>query len=140
MIPESDKARVTAAIQAAETRTSGEIHCVIARRSGDYRLVPVAWAALIALAVPLPLFWLTRWHGLTIYLIQLAVFLCVALILAHPWLRVRGALRSAALTLPPIRRLQVVLQRMRREQAELAALAASNAAERQRLFAKNGIH
>lgn len=58
----------------------------------------------------------------------------------HPWLRVRGALRSAALTLPPIWRLQAALQRMRREQAELAALAASNAAERQRLFAKNGVH
>ena len=95
MIPEAGKARVTAAIQAAEIHTSGEIFCVIARRSGDYRLVPVAWAAAFALLAPLPLFWLTRWHALTIYLAQIVVFLIVALILAHPRLRVRVVPRRA---------------------------------------------
>ncbi len=45
MIAQADKARVEEAIRAAETRTSGEIYCVIARHSSDYRLVPFAWAA-----------------------------------------------------------------------------------------------
>ena len=45
MISEADKARVTAAIREAESRTAGEIFCVIARRSSDHRLVPIAWAA-----------------------------------------------------------------------------------------------
>jgi hypothetical protein len=44
MIEESDKIRITAAIRDAEAHTSGEIFCVIAQHSSDYRLVPVAWA------------------------------------------------------------------------------------------------
>ena len=47
MIPESDKARVAAAIRAAEQHTSGEIFCVIARHCSDYRLVPIAWNPVI---------------------------------------------------------------------------------------------
>ena len=89
MIAETDKARVAAAIQAQETRTSGEIYCVIARRCGDYHLVPVAWAAAIALFVPLPMLWLTRWPAPTIYLTQIVVFLLVAAVFSHPWLRFR---------------------------------------------------
>ena len=45
MITESDKARISAAIRKAEAHTDGEIFCVIARHSSDYRLVPIAWAA-----------------------------------------------------------------------------------------------
>jgi len=51
MISDADRERITAAIRAAETNTSGEIFCVIARRASDYRLVPLAWAAALALAV-----------------------------------------------------------------------------------------
>jgi putative membrane protein len=89
MIPEADKARVAAAIQAQEMRTSGEIYCVIARRSGDHHLVPVALAAAIALFAPLPMFWFTRWQAPTIYLVQIVAFLSAALICSHPWLRYR---------------------------------------------------
>ena len=32
------------------------------------------WAALLALTVPLPLIWLTKWPVEHIYLVQLAVF------------------------------------------------------------------
>ena len=49
MSTDSDRTRVTAAIRAAEAGTAGEIVCVIARHSSDYRLVPVAWAAALAL-------------------------------------------------------------------------------------------
>ena len=49
MISDSDRNRISATIRKAESTTSGEIFCVIARQSGDYRLVPVIWAAAIAL-------------------------------------------------------------------------------------------
>ena len=96
MIDEADKTRVAAAIQAEEARTSGlEIYCVIARRCGDYHLVPIAWAAGIALFVPLPLLWRTRWPTPTIYLTQIVIFLLVAAIFSHPWLRFRVVPRRA---------------------------------------------
>lgn len=89
MIGEIDKVRVEAAIRSAELRTAGEIFCVIARRSGDYRLVPLVWAALVALLIPLLLIYLTAWSVALIYLVQLGVFLVTALVLSHPSLRVR---------------------------------------------------
>src|SRR5436309_6352122 len=87
MISEADKARVADAIKAAEAKTSGEIFCVIARHSSDYRLVPIAWAALIALLVPLPLVYLTFWPASVIYLIQLVAFIAAALALSQPQIR-----------------------------------------------------
>jgi putative membrane protein len=87
MISPSDKARVTDAIRAAEARTAGEIFCVIARHSSDYRLVPIAWAAAIALLVPLPFIYLTSLSAAVIYLWQLVAFLLVALVLSHPKVR-----------------------------------------------------
>lgn len=89
MISASDKERVAAAIAAAERRTSGEIFCVIARHTSEYRLVPIAWAAATALCLPLPLLYLTRWSAETIYLCQLAGFVIAALALSHPGLRFR---------------------------------------------------
>jgi putative membrane protein len=87
MIAASDKARISAAIRKAESNTDGEIFCVIARHSSDYRLVPIAWAASIALFAPLPLIYLTKWSAEFVYLLQLTVFLVAALVLSHPKLR-----------------------------------------------------
>ena len=95
MISESEKARVAAAIRTAEARTAGEIFCVIARHSSDYRLVPIAWAAVIALLAPLPLVGLTRWPAAVIYLCQLVVFIVVALALSHPKVRFQVVPRRA---------------------------------------------
>jgi len=95
MIPEPDKARVSAAIRKAESDTAGEIFCVIARHSSDYRLVPLAWAASIALLAPLPLIYLTRWSAAVIYLSQLTVFLVAAIALSHPKLRFHIVPRQA---------------------------------------------
>jgi putative membrane protein len=89
MISEGDKLRVTEAIRTAETKTSGEIYCVLALASSDYRLVPVAWAALIALIVPLPLILLTTLQVSTIYIAQLVVFIVLATLLSLPALRYR---------------------------------------------------
>lgn len=89
MISDSDKARISAEIRAAESRTSGEIFCVIARQSGDYRLVPVIWAAAIALALPYALLHLTSWSAQTIYLAQLAAFIGFSLVVSLPPIRIR---------------------------------------------------
>ncbi len=87
MISEADKARVAAAIRQAEAKTAGEIYCVIARHASDYRLVPLAWAALIALLIPLPLSYLTPWSASMIYIIQLATFIVAAIGLSLPAIR-----------------------------------------------------
>jgi putative membrane protein len=87
MISDADKIRIADAIRAAEARTAGEIFCVIAGHSSDYRLVPVAWAAAIALLVPLPLVCLTSLPAAIIYLWQLVAFIVAALALSHPGVR-----------------------------------------------------
>jgi len=47
-----DLAAIEAAVRAAETRTTGEIYCVLAEESSDYHATPLAWAAGIALLAP----------------------------------------------------------------------------------------
>ncbi len=87
MISDSDRARISAAIRQAEARTTGEIFCVIARHSSDYRLVPLAWAAALALIVPLPLIYLTTWPASVVYLLQLIGFVACAVALSRPGIR-----------------------------------------------------
>jgi putative membrane protein len=89
IISESDSQHIAEAIRAAETKTSGEIYCVIAHACGDHRLVPIAWAALLALAAPWPTIHFTNWPAGIIYLIQLAVFIVAAGILSLPVIRFR---------------------------------------------------
>lgn len=48
-----DHARITAAIQDAEARSSGEVFCVLARRVSSYRDVSLGWAAAAALLLPM---------------------------------------------------------------------------------------
>jgi putative membrane protein len=95
MIDEADKARVSASIRAAERHTDAEIFCVITQQSSDYRLVPVAWAAAIALLTPLPMIYLRAWPAELIYLVQIFVFLLMALMLSYPGLRFRIVPRRA---------------------------------------------
>jgi putative membrane protein len=87
MIAQADRARIIDAIRAAEARTSGEIFCVIARHSSDYRVVPLVWAAALALVVPAPLIHFTLWPAAVIYLVQLVVFVAAALALSLPAIR-----------------------------------------------------
>lgn len=95
MISDAEKARVVEAIRVAETQTSGEIFCVIAHSSSSYRLVPIAWAALLALLIPLPLIYLTKLPVGVIYLAQLAVFAVAAALLSIPAIRFRIVPRRA---------------------------------------------
>ena len=95
MLSQADKDRIAVAIRAAEAGTSGEIFCVLARRASDYHLVPVAWAALVALLVPAPLIYLTPWPAAAIYLIQVLAFIVVAVVLSRPSIRFRIVPRRA---------------------------------------------
>ena len=112
MLTKSDHKRVSAAIEEAEGKTSGEIFCVLAHEVSRYREVPLAWAAFAALVTP-PLLVLSGLHRLamanifsswtddsvrsvenlilqalsTYTLLQAGIFVCVALIVALPRVR-----------------------------------------------------
>ena len=114
MISQADKARIAEAIGAAESKTSGEIFCVVAHQSSDYRLVPLAWAAVLALLVPAPLIFFTLWPAAVIYSVQLVVFIAAALVLSLPAIR-----------------FHIVPRRTRHERAHISAL---------RQFYAQGLH
>lgn len=76
-----DEQRISAAIAAAEQRTSGEIVVVVAAQSDGYHYVPPLVGAIVSLAVPWVLIYFTQLGLVPIYLIQLAVFLVVTLAL-----------------------------------------------------------
>lgn len=52
-ITPDDHIRITAAIQAAEAKTSGEVFCVLAHQVSSYRDVSLGWAAAAALLAPM---------------------------------------------------------------------------------------
>lgn len=52
LISDPDRRRIEAAIREAERRTAGELVTVIAGASDDYLLIPVMYAAAIALSLP----------------------------------------------------------------------------------------
>lgn len=52
MLSDKDREAISAAVRAAELRTSGEIYCVVAPESSDYREVPITWAAGASLLGP----------------------------------------------------------------------------------------
>ncbi|MGV8929341.1 MAG: TPM domain-containing protein [Brevundimonas sp.] len=54
-LTEEVQGRIASAIGAAETRTSGEIFCVLARQVSSYRDISLGWAAAAALLLPLGL-------------------------------------------------------------------------------------
>ncbi len=102
-----DRQRISAAIHAAEAKTSGEIVCVLARRSADSTALPILIAALASLALPWFLVGLTALPVQQILWLQLALFLCLAVLLCLP--RVRVAL------LPPATR-RAIAHRVAMEQ------------------------
>ena len=83
----ADHEAVTAAIHAAEQRTSGQIVCVLAHASSDYAYAPILWASALALLAPWPLITFTPWSVQWIYLIQLAAFIVAGLVLSLTPLR-----------------------------------------------------
>jgi len=90
-LSDRDRARLSAAIRAAEARTTGEIVCVLARSSSaGLTALPVALAAVLALAVPWLLMALTTLSLQLILSIQVVVFLAAFAIAGLP--RVQASL------------------------------------------------
>ena len=94
-LSDTDKARISAAIRAAEARTSGEIVCVLAQSSTAATALPVLIAAVLALALPWALMLLTAMTLQHILELQIGTFVVLLIVLSLP--RVRTALvpRSA---------------------------------------------
>jgi len=112
MLTGSDHAHISKAIADAESKSAGEIFCVLTHEVSRYREVPLAWAAIAALVLP-PLFtalglnWLAQANLVSTWtdestratrslilgavssytLLQAAIFVIVALIVAHPSVR-----------------------------------------------------
>ncbi len=97
-ITREDHEAISAAIHAAEQRTSGQIVCVLAHSSSDYAYVPILWASALALLAPWPFIYFTQWSVQRIFSLQLAVFIVLGLVLSLRPLRfalVPGAVRRA---------------------------------------------
>jgi putative membrane protein len=97
-----DKARITAAIHAAEKNTSGEFVTVVARCSDHYIFLSLFWAAIVGLLVP-GAFLLcgSQLATMHIYQIQLAVFIILVLLFLfvpglHLWMVPRQVKHSRA--------------------------------------------
>ncbi|MGB1409837.1 TPM domain-containing protein, partial [Alloalcanivorax venustensis] len=55
LLNEENQKRVARAIAAIERDTDAEVVTVLARQADDYRYIPMMWAALLSLLVPLAL-------------------------------------------------------------------------------------
>ena len=75
-----EHAAISDAITRAEEHTSGEIVVVVARASAGYRTFALMCAALLALAVPLPFIYFSKWPVEYIYLAQMIVFAVAAIL------------------------------------------------------------
>jgi putative membrane protein len=97
---QGDRDRISAAIRAAEARSSGEIVCVVAQASSDTSALPILVAAIVALALPWLLAAWTEMALNRILSLQILTFVILALVLCAPRVRVallpRRARRAAA--------------------------------------------
>jgi putative membrane protein len=100
MLSTQDHARISAAISAAEARTSGEIVCVLAESSAQPGALPILIAAIVALALPWLLVAFTDFAVERILLLQILVFVLLSVLLLVPPVYValipRRARRAAA--------------------------------------------
>ena len=89
-----DLARIAETIRRAEETTSGEIVCVLARRSSDYAYVPPLWGAFVALASPWPMLLFSDLSTREIFAAQIAIFVVATLFVS--WGPVRFLLTPRA--------------------------------------------
>jgi putative membrane protein len=99
-ISADDRTRISAAIRAAEARTSGEIVCVLAENSSGATALPIFIAAVTALALPWLLVAFTNLAVQRILSLQIIVFIALCAVLCLPAVRValmpRAARRAVA--------------------------------------------
>lgn len=95
IITQQDRSRISAAIHDAETKTSGEIVCVLAHASADPKALPIFIAAVAALAVPWLLVALTSMSVQRILILQILTFAALCALFCLPRVRVALTPRSA---------------------------------------------
>lgn len=88
-ITSADHARLSLEIHAAEQKTAAEIYVVVAHSADDFRLVPVLWAAVVALILPWILWFAAGLSIAVILPLQVLAFLLVSAVLSYPPLRYR---------------------------------------------------
>jgi putative membrane protein len=136
-----DHAAVSTAIREVETRTCGQLVCVLAHASSDYAHIPLLWASALALIVPWPLIYFTPWSVQSIFLLQLGVFLVAGL--AFSWMPLRMALVPRAAQRARAHRAaleQFVVRGITRTQNRAGLLVFVSLAERYaRIIADEGI-
>jgi len=76
---DTERSEITAAIQAAEKRTSGEFVAVVARSSDTYRSIALLWATGLSFILPVPLLLFGHLRYLDIYQLQVAAFILLML-------------------------------------------------------------
>ena len=89
-ITDQDRARIAAAIHAAEQKTAGDIVCVLMRSSSSYSYAPILWSSFVALLSPWLLVFTTQLSVVRILALQVAIFFVASLLLM--WTPLRMAL------------------------------------------------
>jgi len=77
----ADEDAIIAAVRAAESRTSGQIVCVLARQSCDPSAFSTLYAAALALIAPWPLLEWTQFSAQYVFAMQIGVFILAFLVL-----------------------------------------------------------
>jgi putative membrane protein len=142
-LTESDRARIADAVRKAERRTSGEFVTVIARRSDTYLVMPLLIAAALALILPGAFWLLGLVHDFgTLYVLQLAVFIALALLLHWQVIAVQlvpERIKAARVTRRA--REQFLLRGLHRTRERAGVLLFVSVAEhRVEIIADEGIH
>jgi putative membrane protein len=88
-LTEEEHARLSREIRDAEATTSGEIYVVVAHSPDTFRLVPILWAALLALILAWALNLGTELSTSMILSLQALGFIAAAVLLSVPSLRYR---------------------------------------------------
>ncbi len=85
LLTQGELDQVAAAIATVEKKTDAELVTVLASQADDYHYIPTLWAAIIALVSPGLVSLTPFWLNLTeIMMVQIAVFLVLALVLRAP--------------------------------------------------------
>jgi putative membrane protein len=94
-IQKQDRERIAAAIRVAESKTSGEIVCVLAEKSSDATALPIFIAAVAALTLPWLLVNTTAMPVFRILSLQVVIFIAAVAVLCLPRVRVALIPRAA---------------------------------------------
>ena len=97
-IADQDRARIAAAIHAAEQKTAGDIVCVLMRSSSSYSYAPILWSSFVALLSPWLLVFTTQLSVVRILALQVAIFFVASLLLMWTPLRMALVPRSVKRT------------------------------------------